>query len=109
MFMDTPTLVSRFEDGTLHGADFHHIDHLRIAWHYLERYGLAEARRRIGDGLLALATRLGKVDKFDLALTQAWVAAVDEARRTHPHAGSFDALVAARPDLLDRASVTVKC
>ena len=107
--MDTPTLVSCFEDGTLHGADFHHVDHLKITWHYLERYGRAEALRRIAAGLLAFATRMGKVDKFDLALTGAWVAAVDEARRTHPDARTLDALVAARPDLLDPASVTVKC
>jgi hypothetical protein len=107
--MDTPTLVSCFEDGTLHGADFHHIDHMKIAWHYLERYGRAEALRRIADGLLTVATRMGKVDKFNLALTRAWVAAVDEARRTHPDARSLDALVAVRPDLLDPASVTVTC
>lgn len=103
--MDTRELVSGFEDGTLPAADFHHREHVRIAFFYLDRYGRDEALRRLAEGLLAFAARAGRAAKFDRALTCAWVAAIDDARRAHPAAATFDELIAARPDLLDRSSV----
>ena len=106
--MDIATLVGRFEAGTLAGEDFHHREHLQIAWFYLGRFGQDEALGRLCDGLLAFAARMGKVEKFDDALTRAWVAALDAARRLHPEARSFEALVAARPDLLDPSTVTAR-
>jgi hypothetical protein len=103
--MDIPTLASRFEAGTLPGDAFHHLEHLKVTWFYLETCAPDRALQRIAEGLRAFATRMGKADKFDDALTRAWVTAVDDARRAHPDATSFDALLAARPDLLDRSSV----
>jgi hypothetical protein len=103
--MDIPTLVSRFEAGTLPADAFHHLEHLKVTWFYLGTCGPDRALERMADGLLAFATRMGKADKFDYALTRAWVTAVDDARRAHPEATTFDTLLAARPDLLDRSCV----
>jgi hypothetical protein len=103
--MDTAALVRAFEDGTLRNSDFHHAEHVRVTWFYLERYGYDEALRRLADGLLRFATRAGRADKFDDSLTRAWVEAIDRARRAHPAARSFDALVHECPELLDRSTI----
>jgi hypothetical protein len=102
--MTDDALIDGFEAGALAPADFHHRDHLRLAWAYLERYGREGAERRLLAGLAALAARSRQPEKFDAALTRAWVAAIDDARLTES-ASTFELLVAARPDLLDRRAV----
>jgi hypothetical protein len=96
-------LVEGFEAGTLAPGAFHHRDHVRLTWIYLQRYGRRGAEQRLLAGLRAFATRAGKPEKFDAALTSRWVAAIDDARLAES-ATSFEALVAARPELLDRAT-----
>jgi hypothetical protein len=98
-------LAERFEDGTLPPQAFHHGEHVRVAWWYLARFDRAEADRRLQAGLRALATRAGKPEKFDAALTTAWVDLLADAATTLGPDATFEALAAARPDLLDPASV----
>jgi len=81
-----------------------HREHLRLAWCYLTRFGRGEAERRLLAGLRAFAARAGKPDKFDGALTSAWVGVLADAAR-QLGAPTFDALIAARPELLDSATV----
>ena len=98
-------LVVGFETGTLPPGAFHHRDHVRLTWIYLQRYGRHGAEQRLLAGLRAFAARAGKPEKFDAALTCRWVAVIDEARLAES-AASFEALVAARPELLDRAGAS---
>ena len=100
--MKDDELVEGFEAGTLAAEAFRHREHVRLTWIYLGRHGRAEAERRLLDGLRAFAARAGRPDKFDAALTRAWVEAIDQARAGVPAGSDFEALVAARPDLLDR-------
>ena len=102
--MTETELMARFAAGTLAAADFHHRDHVHVTWLLLQQYGRRGAEPRIVDGLRGLAARAGKPLKLDGALTLAWIDAVDAARR-QTGAPTFDALVAARPDLLDRRAV----
>ena len=98
-------LVEGFEGGTLPPQMFRHREHLRVAWWYLTRFGRAEADRRLQAGLRALAVRAGHPDKFDAALTTAWVEILAGAAAALGRGATFDALAAARPDLLDPAAV----
>lgn len=102
--MTDEELVRAFESGALAAAAFHHTEHVRLTWLYLRHYGREEAERLMLTGLEAFAARAGKPEKFDAALTRAWLAAIDDARLAAPSA-SFDELVTARPQLLDRRSV----
>jgi hypothetical protein len=104
--MTDPQLVEGFERGTLAAVDFRHRDHVRLTWIYLTHFDRTEAERRLLEGLRAFASRAGRPDKFDAALTRAWVTAIDEARLAFPDR-AFDELVSARPDLLQRGSVRV--
>jgi hypothetical protein len=99
--------VRAFEDGSLPVEVFDHRSHLRLAWIYLERHGRDGALERLAVGLKAFATLAGKAEKFDYPLTRAWLDALDRARQQHPAARTIDELTAARPDLLDRSSVTI--
>lgn len=103
--MTDEELVAGFESGTLPPHTFGHREHLRVAWWYLARLEPGDASRRLQTGLRSLAARAGKPDKFDAALTAAWVAVLADAAATLGPHPTFDALAAARPDLLDPASV----
>ena len=102
--MTDDELVSGFEAGALPPGRFGHREHLRLAWCYLTRFGREETERRLLGGLRAFAARAGKPDKFDAALTSAWVSVLADAS-VQLESPTFDALIAARPELLDSAAV----
>ena len=102
--MTDDELVSGFETGALPPGRFGHREHLRLAWCYLTRFGREEAEWRLLAGLRAFAVRAGKPDKFDAALTSVWVGVLADAAR-QLDSPTFDALIAARPELLDSATV----
>ena len=99
--MTDAQLGDGFEDGSLPPEQFRHREHLRVAWIYLARFGRVEAERRMQDGLRRFAARAGKADKYDAALTAGWVAVLADAAAALEPATGFEALAAARPELLD--------
>src|SRR5215218_10103012 len=103
--MTDDELICGFETGSLAPARFAHREHLRLAWCYLRRFGREETERRLRDGLRAFAARAGKPDKFDAALTAAWVDVLADASQDVGAPATFDAFIAARPDLLDPGAV----
>ena len=103
--MTDETLLASFEAGAIAPVEFRHREHVRVTWLLLGRHGRADAERRLLHGLRGLAARAGKPDKFDAALTRAWIDAIELAAITVPRLATFDALVAAHPDLLDSRSV----
>lgn len=94
-------LREQFEAKTLANAAFRHREHVRLTWVYLTSDPPDVVAERLCRSLLALATSHGVAERFHHTLTVAWVRIVEDARRAHPDA-SFDALVAARPALLDK-------
>ena len=102
--MTDDELVDGFETGELPPGRFGHREHLRVAWCYLTRFGRDETERRLLAGLRAFAARAGKPDKYDAALTSAWVGVLADASR-QLDGPTFDALIAARPELLDSATL----
>jgi hypothetical protein len=106
--MTDDELVDGFETGALAPGRFGHREHLRLAWCYLTRFGREDTERRLLAGLRAFAARAGKPDKFDAVLTSAWVGVLADASAQLGAPATFDALVAARPDLLDPAAVRAR-
>jgi hypothetical protein len=92
-------LTRGFEAGSL--ADFPHASHVRLTLLYLTRYGRDETVRRLMDGLLRFATAKGHPEKFHVTMTRAWIELIESARHAHPGTEPA-ALLAARPELLDR-------
>jgi hypothetical protein len=103
--MTDAQLIEGFEDGSLPPEQFRHREHLRVAWIYLARFGRVEAERQMQDGLRRFAARAGKAEKYDAALTAAWIAVLADAEAALGPATTFEALAAARPELFDPRSV----
>ena len=61
--------IRHFESGGQSPGSFRHADHIRMAWHYLQEMPLGEALPRYGRGLLALATRAGRPDRYHETIT----------------------------------------
>ena len=98
--MTDAALAAAFEAGTLPPSDFHHREHLRLAWLYLQRHGPAGTEQRLLRGLQALAIRAGRPAKFDAALTRAWLRRIEQAASANPPAPSSEAFIAMHPELL---------
>jgi hypothetical protein len=99
--MDDETFLRRFEDGTLSENEWHHLEHIKVAYLYLQRYSLDEAIDRMRSGLKRLNAALRVPEALDRGyhetLTQAWmrlvhftlhqygaVASADEFFQQHP-------------------------
>ena len=87
-----------FEAGEISNADFHHRDHVRLAWFYVRRYGTEEADQRIAAAIRNFAGRHGKLDKYHHTMTIAWMRLVSPAAAL----ASFDTVTGAFPRLFDK-------
>jgi hypothetical protein len=100
--MTDDDLIAGFEAYTIPPGAFGHREHVRLAWLYLRRHGRSGAEARLLAGLRAFAAAAGRPDKFDAALTRAWVARIAAATAALPRDHSFEDLLASHPELLDR-------
>src|SRR5207302_4385880 len=95
--------VRAFEDDAIAPADFHHRDHLRLAWAYLERCESAdEAAARIAAAVKRFAASIGKADKYHDTITVFWMRVTAAARGALPAGSGFDDLLNRDPRLLDK-------
>jgi len=90
-----------FETCRLPNEFFHHRDHLRLAWIYLQRYSVSDAAARIAESICRYAAHHGKSDKYHETVTFAWLRLVADSA-DHTRAANFDDLLAAAPELLDK-------
>ncbi len=90
-----------FETCRLPNERFHHRDHLRLAWIYLQRYGARDAPARIGESIRRYAAYHGKPEKYHETVTIAWLWLLTQASE-YCGTASFAELLAASPELLDK-------
>jgi len=95
------THLEDFERGEIDADEFHHIDHVRVAFEMLRRYDFEVAVARFLDGLKRLAAKKGISEKVHVTITVAFVAAI--AERTAGNADvCFEEFIAKHPELLNR-------
>lgn len=93
-------LIRRFEDGTLPASDFHHRDHVRLAWLYLEEEPPLIALARFTEGLKRFASRNGADGLYHETITWAYLLLIHE-RKARAEAGeTWEEFAARNPDLL---------
>jgi hypothetical protein len=91
-----------FERGDVPNADFHHADHLRLAWVYLdESPSLDVATARMAAALRRFAARAGKPEKYSDAITGFFMRELAGARAAMPRAPLSEVL-RAHPHLLEK-------
>jgi len=92
--------MQAFEDASLPAASFHHADHVKMAFLYLQKYPPVEALDRFSTSLARFAAVNGKPTLYNETITWAFLLLIRErlARAGRPQTwGDFSA---ANPDLL---------
>lgn len=94
--------VEAFLTGSLPPQQFHHRDHLRLAWTLVRLTGMDEATRRITGGIRYFVTVHGHAEKYHETMTRFWVRIVAHAVAARPDITTFDEFLAAFPLLLEK-------
>jgi hypothetical protein len=95
------TFLAAFQAGQIGNHDFHHRDHLRLAWIQIRRLGLERAGDAVALSIRQFAARQGYADRYHETMTRFWVRVVAIGIIRHPTL-PFDDLLAAEPHLLDK-------
>jgi hypothetical protein len=92
--------IEQFENCTLPGDSFHHADHVKMAYLYLQKYPPLEALGRFSSAILQFATANGKTDRYNETVTWAFVLLIREriARANRPQ--TWTEFAAGNEDLL---------
>jgi hypothetical protein len=93
--------IERFENCNLKGEDFHHRDHVRIVWLYLQSNSVLETLGRFSAGLKRFAAANGKPNLYHETITWAYVFLIHERMERKEHRQSWAEFVAANSDLFD--------
>src|ERR1700736_3537869 len=93
--------LAAFEAGKIANQDFHHRDHLRLAWIQIRRLGLERASDTVATAIRRFATHHGHANRYHETMTRFWVRVVGMGINRHTTL-AFDDLLAAEPHLLDK-------
>jgi len=96
--MNDRELVAAVEGCTLAGADFHHADHVRLAWIYLNELPLIEGLERFSTALRRFAAHHGAAGKYHETITWAYLLLIHE-RMQREGGRDWEAFRAANADL----------
>jgi hypothetical protein len=86
---------------TLRNSEFHHRDHLRLAWLAVRRHGGA-AEEFVTKGVQRFAEHHSHGPAYHDTMTRFWVRLVAQAVSHRPEIADFDDFLAAYPLLLDK-------
>jgi len=92
-------LLQTFEDCSLSENDFHHPQHVRVAWLYLGQGSLIEALQRLTKNLRRFAASKGKPDRYHETITWAYVFLTHQRMRQQP-SGDWEDFARRNADLL---------
>ena len=98
--MTDDDFVQAFLSGSLPNAQFHHRDHLRLAWALIRLTGEEQATTRITSGIRYFATQHGQAEKYHETMTRFWVRIVGHTVAARPDITTFEDFLAAFPMLL---------
>jgi hypothetical protein len=87
---------------TLPNSEFHHRDHLRLAWLAVRRHGGARAEEVVTKGIQRFAQHHSHGPAYHDTMTRFWVRLVAHAVSHRPEIADFDELLATYPLLLDK-------
>jgi hypothetical protein len=98
--MNDDAFLAGFENCTISGADFHHAEHVRMAFLYLSRYPVLEAMERCSAGLARFAAANGKPERYNETITWALLLLIRERMVRAGVALSWEEFAAGSADLL---------
>jgi len=109
--LNDEALLAAFEDASLPLASWTHRGHVRVAWIYLERHGLAAAVSRMRDGLKHFTTAhgvpTGPMMGYHETLTIAWARVIEATRQNYGSEADSRAFCDAHPQLMVKTLLRV--
>src|SRR5947209_250480 len=95
--MSNEELICRFETGAI--ETFHHADHVRLAFAYLNKYPVLQALDKFAGALKRFATARGKPQLYHETITHAYFFLIRE-RMSRTESADWDEFARRNPDLL---------
>jgi len=93
--------IRQSEACTLPAECFHHQDHVKLAWLYLQRHSLLETLQKFSEGIKRFAAAHGKTNLYHETITWAYVFLIHERMKRAGGEQSWEEFAAANPDLLN--------
>ncbi len=93
-------LCDGFERATLGIEQFHHAEHVRVAWLFVRRYGLPAALEPFAAALHRVAVAHGAPHLFHVTITWAYLLLIHARQQAQP-AASWDEFAHVNADLLE--------
>ncbi len=100
--------IKQFEACTLPAECFHHRDHVKMAWLYLQNYPVLETLARFSQGLKRFAAANGKDNLYHETITWAYVFLIHERMKRAGGRQSWEEFVATNADLFDWQNSVLK-
>ena len=91
-----------FEDLSFPVEQFHHREHIRVAWLYLKSSDATRAAERMAAGIRRFANHHGATQKYHHTLTLFWMRLVAVALVGTPDEPAFEEFLAVHPELRDK-------
>jgi len=98
--MNDRDFAAAIESCTIAGSDFHHADHIRLAWIYLQEHPLIEAIDRFTTSLKRFASHHGVPEKYHETITWAYLLLIHERLQRGGASATWDEFRTANADLL---------
>ena len=92
-------LLERFVDTTLPAEEFHHAQHVEVAWRFVCRYGMPQALGEFTAAIKRFAAAKGANGLYHQTITWAFLLLIAERQARRP-AETWEVFAAANPDLL---------
>lgn len=92
-------MIDRFERGEIGEDEFHHADHVRLAFAYLFQYPALQALEKFSCALKRFAAAHGKPQRYHETITYAYFFLICE-RMARSVGEDWDAFARRNPDLL---------
>jgi hypothetical protein len=92
-------LLDRFVDTTLPASEFHHQQHVQVAWLFVRKYGMPGALGEFSTAIRRFADAKGATGLYHETITWAFLLLIAERQARNP-ATTWKAFEAANTDLL---------
>lgn len=101
--MTNEEFLKQFENASL--EEFHHIDHIRIAWLYLRQFGFERGSQKIVEGVKYFAAAHNQSQRYHETITQFWIRAVEHCIQANRTINNFNEFIDTFPFLKETASI----
>jgi len=94
-----PELLDKFVDTTLPSDQFHHQQHVQVAWLFVRKFGMPRALAEFTTALKRFADAKGATGLYHETITWAFLLLIAD-RQAQCAAATWEAFAQANPDLL---------